>query len=164
MTLAFMPVEIIHPVDSTSTRVCLIDAIYLLCNARFPKKTYDWEATFDRPDVHYQLEKIIKQTTYPAMTWDEACTATRGMLDFMETQEPYYHEEAFMVFRKRNLIGTGNILRLKGRPSAITARSDEQELGRTKLERWTSTRNLTSPEVFTTETESICISHRTSRP
>ena len=45
------------------------------------------------------------------MSWDEACEATRGLLDYMENEIPSYVEQAFSVHRNKNVIGTGALIR-----------------------------------------------------
>ena len=96
--------------DDVSVRVCLLDAIKLLCFVPRPWTQFTDATTFDRPDLQYLLENVMKTTKYPKMSWDEACTATRGLMEFMEHYEPSYHEEAFMIHRGGDIIGTGHII------------------------------------------------------
>ena len=87
-----------------------MDAVKLLCFAGEPAGQFIEGVAVNHGNTQYELQSNLAEHPWKAMTWDEACIAARGLLDYMEKVAPAYVEQAFIVERRGNqLIGTGSL-------------------------------------------------------
>lgn len=88
----------------------------MLCFALEPESPFLVRMEFDHRDAYYDL---VNNEEAPLLSWDDACTVTRGLMEVEEQkenpyrkEEKYYEEEVFVAFRlpAANVVGKGRIL------------------------------------------------------
>ena len=83
---------------------------------------------FEHGHTRFELSNVFVKRPWAPMKWDEACEASRGLLDYMETEIPEYVEQAFSVHRRKNIIGTGVLMRFDSTNSSVAANASESAM------------------------------------
>ena len=106
ITLEFFDVPAAHSVNPASARITLIDAVRKWCgppgSRKMPKRLYH-----SHRDVGIEVS-CFASAFYERMTYDDACTVTRGMLEYMERFEKY-RETVFGISIGSQLEGSGKL-------------------------------------------------------
>ena len=93
----------------------------MLCFAPEPTSPFLIRVEFDHRDAYYDL---VNNEEPPLLSWDDACTVTRGLMEVEEQnektykkEERYYEEEVFVAYRLlvpkpeiTEVLGKGRIL------------------------------------------------------
>ena len=110
MVIGFLDIPSARPLDPGNRRMSILTAMDFICYWQPPREKYLESMTFKRRGIKFMLSNIVEKCAWKPMSWNDVCTAARGLLDYFEKEKgEKYVETAFVVRRKQKFVRTGSM-------------------------------------------------------